>query len=189
VDVSGDLYYSTGGRGTIERLRRDAATPDVLVTGLEIANALAVDEDGNVFFSDTRRVYLLPPEGTEPIKLSGSMAKCSYRVAVAHEGNVYYADLGGIIWKVPASRVLALGGAEARTLPWPLEVLPPQALFALAAVPAILGVWIAYGRRNHRWYRVFKLRHTPTIPSFLDGGQQTTRSAGLLVRQEDSPSG
>lgn len=175
ADRSGDLYYTTGGRGTVERLHLPSLSSEVLVSGLEIARGAAVDAQGNVFIGDYRYVGVLVRGTHVPVRLSGF--GCGGQVTVDGAGNVYYRDKSQRhILHVPASRVRSILGAETPTLPWPFNLLAAEAIFGLTALPAIVGAWIAYGRRNHRWYRAFEVHQTPKVRLPPDAGQEASRS-------------
>ncbi len=119
IHPSGDLYYTTCRTGTVERLPRGSATSEVLLrgrdliggvsggtpglSGLRPLGGIAVDVEGNVFFTEYFRDVNIFAKGTaQPMSLA-TEGSSHYQLTLDEEGNLYYSDsIGGRIWKVPA---------------------------------------------------------------------------------------
>jgi sugar lactone lactonase YvrE len=102
IHPSGDLYYTTCARGTVERLRSGSSTPEVILTGLRASNGIAVDVEGNIFFTEYyTRVSMLESGSDDPTTLA-TEGRSRNLLTIDAERNVYYSDnIGGVIWKVP----------------------------------------------------------------------------------------
>lgn len=102
--ASGDLYYTDCGNGTVDRLPAGSTTPQVLVSGLNWPNGIAVDSHGNVYYTEySVGVFVLKVGSSSSVEV-GAYGHTHYGLALDNQGNVFYTDnLGGTIWEIPAS--------------------------------------------------------------------------------------
>lgn len=113
ITPSGDLYYTTTGDGTVNRLPAGSSTPQILFTvpvaGFQWPSGVAADASGDVFFTIYGNgVQVLPTgSGTAMVLMSqpGFTDGFAHEMALDSAGNVYFTDsYAGNIWKIPVSR-------------------------------------------------------------------------------------
>jgi sugar lactone lactonase YvrE len=106
---SGDLYLTACDHGTVQVLKAGTSVPQVLVTGLIWPNGIAVDSQGDVFYTEySSGVYMIPAGSSIPMTIS-TKGVAHYGLRLDGQRNVYYTDnVGGTIWKIPIASATPL---------------------------------------------------------------------------------
>jgi len=96
VDVSGNVYVSSFGNSTVQKLPVGGGAPVSIGSGFSTPYGLAVDAAGNVYVADfsNAAVKKIPVGGGAPVIL-GSGFTSPVGVAVDAAGDVFVADYGG----------------------------------------------------------------------------------------------
>jgi sugar lactone lactonase YvrE len=106
---SGDLYYTTCGVGTVEKLPMGSSTPHVLLSGLAWTNGIVVDNEENIFFTDYYTSVYMLPAGSSTFSVIATEGSSRNLLAIDSEGSLYYNDnIGGVIWKVPILKTVGI---------------------------------------------------------------------------------
>jgi len=102
IHPSGDLYYTTCGVGTVEKLPRASSNPEILASGYGFTSGVAADNDGNVFFIEYDTAVRVIPKGTGTSAKLASDGTSRHLLTIDQAGDLYYNDFkGGMIWKIP----------------------------------------------------------------------------------------
>ncbi len=124
INPLGELYYTTCGFGTVERLSKGSSIPEVLANGYTFTTGIVADSEGNVFFIDYDTSVRILAKGTSTPVVIKSDGTSRHLLAIDPQGTLYYNDIkGGAIWKI------------ARETPLPPPP-PPPPLPPLGQVPA-----------------------------------------------------
>ena len=107
------LYIAAGDTQTIYRvdMRAEAPGPEPLVTGLMVPNDIAVDRDGDIYYSERgdRKIYRVTPEGTRNEVTPSSVGEQNSPggLTFGRDGALYAGTFNG-----PIVRIEIAGGVE-----------------------------------------------------------------------------
>jgi len=107
-DAAGDLYFTDGGSGWIEKVGRDGTVEHFVNTGGG-PNGAAFDSDGTLYICEARNSQILRYEDGELIVFADSFEGEEFRAPndlVFHpDGSIYFTDPGGSNEENPIGRV------------------------------------------------------------------------------------
>jgi len=99
--ADGDLLIADEAEGTIVRLGREDGSIEVVISGLERPNSMAVGPDDQVFVGDVDRLFELDLETGEPALVVSLPGVDFDGLALDNEGKTLYFndDLTGSVWR------------------------------------------------------------------------------------------